>query len=223
LEQANGGVLFLDEIGDMPLTMQSRLLRVLQERSVMRLGSSEETPIDILIICATHHQLTQLVAEGKFREDLYYRLNGHTLQMPSLRTRTDIVEIVIALLRRWSNGSLSSTADLRSFITERALTRITEYSWPGNIRQLENVIRALLAMRDDDPIDLIDLPDFLQQRLPGNVDGSNSPRQGKSLEAVQIRAIRAAVQTHRGNISSAARALGISRGTLYKKLRLTEN
>ncbi len=224
IEQADGGVLFLDEIGDMPLAMQTRLLRVLQERSVTRIGSSIEVSLDLSIICATHHVLAQLVADGRFREDLYYRLNGHTLRIPPLREREDLRELVVALLQRWSDSVITSAADLRLVITERALARITEYSWPGNVRQLEHAIRALLALRTHDPIDVDELPDFLQpstEREPAILADEDAAHSGNLMEAAQLETIRAVLQEHRGNISSTARALGISRGTLYSKLKLS--
>lgn len=223
IEQADGGVLFLDEIGDMPSALQSRLLRVLQGRTVTRVGESREIPIDFLLVCATHRNLQRLVTEGTFREDLYYRLHGHTLRLPPLRERSDITAVIQGLFKRWTVGDDADTSalDLLAQITPAALQCLARYSWPGNIRQLEQAIRALLALRSPDkPLDVDDLPEEISEHRVATTQRSiASPDAGRILEIAQIDAIRSALHKHRGNVSLAAKALGISRGTLYSKLK----
>ena len=217
VEQAHTGVLLLDEIGDMSLSLQSRLLRVLQERTVTRVGQNREIPVDLLVICATHRNLQELVEKGQFREDLFYRLHGYSLSVPPLRERSDAREILRGLLCRWSGAG-----DEAQLMTEEAMECLARYSWPGNIRQLEKVIRMLLALRQpDEPIGIADLPvEVRGVAAMTSVESPLMPRAGdETLEAVQIEAIHQALAKHRGNVSAAARALGISRGTLYKKLR----
>jgi len=166
IELAHGGILFLDEIGDMPLAMQSRLLRVLQECTVMRIGGDREIPVDVLFISATHHRLEQLSAQRVFREDLFYRLNGFTLRLTPLRERTDIADIIEALLRR-AYGPQGESIPLERIITSAAFVRLHSHPWPGNIRQLEQTVRQLCALRSvGRPIDVVDLADEFQ-RLEG--------------------------------------------------------
>lgn len=213
IELADRGLLFLDEIGDMSLTLQTRLLRVLQERTVTRVGDHREIPVDLLVVCATHRNLHELVAKGAFREDLFYRLNGYSLQLPALRDRADMRAIIEALMRRWNEG------DEDELITEDAIDCLADYSWPGNIRQLEQVIRALLALRSPDaPIDVADLPAHVRgfRSSPREASASDS---STTLDTMERKAIQQALATHGGNVSAAAKALGISRGTLYKKMK----
>lgn len=223
IEHAQGGVLFLDEIGDMPVAMQSRLLRVVQERSITRIGDSREMAVDVLVISATHHRLEQLVARGEFREALFYRLNGFRLRLPALRERKDVVEIIEALLRRWDSaeGANAGCAELGELITSRALARLLGHSWPGNIRQLEQTIRALTALRRPHlPIDMTDLPEDLRG-VQGDDESCGFARNSKPslLDDAENRVIQQALRDHGNNISSAARALDISRTTLYRKLK----
>lgn len=206
-------------------TLQSRLLRVLQERVVTRVGYSREVPVDVLVICATHRNLQELMEKGEFREDLFYRLNGYSLDVPPLRERSDIRAIIRGLLRSWSgSGERASDNDNAQLITDEAMGSLARYSWPGNIRQLETVIRALLALRNSDaPIGVADLPsEVYRAAVAGSVKPAISQcARGDALEAAQIDAIQQALAKHRGNLSAAARALGVSRGTLYKRLRST--
>jgi len=223
LEQANQGLLFLDEIGDMSLQLQSRLLRVLQERTVTRVGDTKEIALDLLVVCATHRNLQDLVSKGAFREDLFYRLHGYSLRVPALRERADVRAIIGGLFRRWGQecehgGSLETGA----LVTDESIECLARYSWPGNIRQLEQSIRALLALRGADaPIDIADLAPEVRaagfaakEEAPASPDGA-----GCTLEDVQFEAIQQALAKHGGNVSTAAKSLGISRGTLYKKMK----
>jgi transcriptional regulator of acetoin/glycerol metabolism len=217
--QANGGSLFLDEIGDMPLNMQAHLLRVLQERRVTPLGSTKSIPVDFALICATNRNLRDLITGGTFREDLYYRINGLVLKMPPLRERTDLEAVVGNLLAAESNG-------IRYTVAPDIMQLFRQHRWPGNIRQLKNVLRTAMVMADDDheirrehlsedfledigPAPRIDAPKIAQRP-----DGSSA-----KLEDLEVSAIRQALERHRGNVSATARELGISRNTIYRKLQ----
>lgn len=217
--QANKGTLFLDEIGDMPLSLQGRLLRVLQERQVMPLGSAKSTAVDLSIVCATHRNIRNEVAAGRFREDLYYRLNGFRILLPSLRQREDLEQLVSLITWTESGGKNIRLAPE----TARAFRK---FSWPGNIRQLQMVLRTALALvGDGDTITLEHLPDdFVQEsqktempKEPADVMFSTNSVTG-GLARVELDAIKRAVEAAEGNISEAARHLGISRKTLYRKL-----
>ena len=222
IEQAQSGVLFLDEIGDMALALQSRLLRVVQERVVTRVGDTREIPVDILVLSATHSRLEQRVARGEFREDLFYRLNGCTLRLPPLREREDVRDIVSELLLYYDalhhHGRRSNLDDL---IALPAFERLVAHRWPGNIRQLEQTIRGLLALRVPPAvIQIDDLPEGLRP-TPAVCGEPTLPSQtGTSLlEAAQEQLIHHVLREQGGNITAAARILGISRTTLYTKLR----
>ncbi len=219
IEQAHGGTLLLDEIGDMPAALQCRLLRVLQNRTVTRIGETRETPVDIIVICATHRLLDALVSEGRFREDLYYRLNGYTVLLPPLRKRADLGAIIRGLFRRWgAEGADDSTFDVHRLIDPAALERLMRHAWPGNIRQLKQTIRSMLALRTGDAaLSTEDLPDFLRSACRDAAPPAAAA--GRQMDAMQIHAIRAALEEHEGNISLAARSLGVSRGTVYSKLK----
>ena len=207
LLQAHGGTLFLDEIGDMPLALQARLLRVLQERRVAPLGAGDEQDLDVALICATHRDLKRLVAEQRFREDLYYRVNGVSLRLPALREREDLAAIVRGLLDKSGGRGVSLDPPLTALLDG--------FDWPGNIRQLEMVLRTALAMRevDEQVLTLDHLTDCLLDELASEVAPSGSLRDN------EMELIRAALARHQGNVSAAAGALGISRATLYRKLK----
>lgn len=207
LMQAHGGTLFLDEIGDMPLSLQARLLRVLQERKVAPLGAGEEQSIDIAVICATHRDLKRLVQESAFREDLYYRVNGVSLRLPSLRERDDLAGMIAAMLGKLGAGQVSLTQELTDLLGR--------YDWPGNIRQLDMVLRSALAMREpgESVLGLDHLTDSLQEELTA------SCRQPGSIRESELELIRSSLERHQGNVSAAADSLGISRATLYRKLK----
>jgi len=252
LLQADGGTLFLDEIGDMPQPLQARLLRVLQERVVNPLGSNKAIPVDVHLVCATHRRLKDWVAAGKFREDLYYRLNGLTVNLPALRARNDLAALIdLILVRVAPAGKVPQVAP-------EVMELFLRHPWPGNIRQLSNLLRTALVMADeDDMIGLVHLPDdFLEEFEAINVRGASpvgaddpevqpaavsqpasaaaapfrpQPQQepfGRSaapaasdLETNTLTLIQRTLEQHSGNVSAAARQLGISRNTLYRKLR----
>ncbi|EIM18053.1 sigma-54-dependent Fis family transcriptional regulator [Pseudomonas chlororaphis] len=208
LQQAHGGTLFLDEIGDMPLALQARLLRVLQDRKVAPLGAGEEQDIDIALICATHRDLKQQVADKQFREDLFYRVNGISVMLPALREREDFDALLEVLLAKLGSPGVALAEDLRQLLAG--------YHWPGNIRQLEMVLRTALAMREEGEaaLGLDHLPDSMLDDL----NASERPATG-SIRENQLELIRQALDSHQGNVSAAADALGISRATLYRKLK----
>ncbi|MCF5225642.1 sigma-54-dependent Fis family transcriptional regulator [Pseudomonas syringae] len=201
LEAAHGGTLLLDEIGDMPAALQTRLLRVLQEREITRLGSSKRRPLDVRVISATHCDLAQRMAARQFRQDLYYRLNGLSVPLPALREREDLDILIERLRLRHAGPPLHSLA----------LQALHRQSWPGNVRQLEQTLRLASALAQGEAlIRLEHLPMELQQLPMAAPDGD--------LEATLRRAVESALVANGGNISAAAAQLGISRTTLYKKL-----
>ena len=213
LVEADGGTLFLDEIGDMPLDLQSVLLRVLETRRVVPLGSVEEIPIDIALVCASHRSLHQMVAAGLFRADLLFRLNGLMVSLPALRERTDFDALAISLLDEEAAG--------RSVhLSTQALVRLRSHRWPGNIRQLKNALRVALALLEDHEDVLAEehLPDELLEDV-GRADAHGVTSSSRDLRSTELRLIRDCLARHGGNVSAAARELGITRTTLYRKLR----
>ncbi|PPE69111.1 sigma-54-dependent Fis family transcriptional regulator [Caldimonas thermodepolymerans] len=214
IREADGGTLFLDEIGDMPLALQARLLRVLQERQVVPLGGGQPVAVDFQLVCATHRRLRDEVAAGRFREDLYYRINGLTLQLPPLRERTDLPALVDALLQEVAPGQ-----DMQ--LAPEVAAAFGRYRWPGNLRQLANVLRTACALAEDgDPaIGWAQLPDDIAEELNRPAAGRELHDADTDLRQQAARAVQQAVQAAHGNLSEAARRLGISRNTLYRKLR----
>ena len=208
LVQAHGGTLFLDEIGDMPLALQARLLRVLQERKVAPLGGGEEQALDIALICATHRDLKQEVLAQRFREDLYYRVNGLCVQLPPLRERDDLPALCRQLLAGMGGENLRLDNGLNELLAQ--------YHWPGNIRQLEMLLRTAMAMRDEGEtlLTLEHLPDCTLDDLRESAPGARQEACGQGAAAIQQ-----ALDRHQGDVMAAARALGISRATLYRKLK----
>lgn len=226
IAEAHRGTLFLDEIGDMPYALQTRLLRVLQARMVAPLGSAKERPVDFALICATHHNLRERVAQGAFREDLYYRINGLFVALPPLRERSDLEIVIDKLLRA------ERFVDRPVTIDAAVLEVFHQHRWPGNIRQLSNVLRAACAMLDahESTIGLAHLPaDFLEElrtacrgeSMEGRLDlrrDDSSQDAGRSLDDVTASTVDKALEASRGNVSAAARMLGVSRGTLYRRM-----
>lgn len=201
LREADGGVLFLDEIGDMPLAMQARLLRVLQEREVTPLGGGPAQKVDIRLICATHRDLRARVDEGGFRADLYYRLCHYPLSLPPLRERGDVAAIAQAMLDGMGAAKRGVT------LSPELARAIRGYRWPGNLRELANLLATLLALADDGAtLTLEQLPAALR------ADMASAGR------AVTDSALAQVLRRCGGNASAAARALGISRATLYRRL-----
>lgn len=205
IREADGGVLFLDEIGDMPLSLQTRLLRVLQEKTVTPLGSRHACSVDFALICATNRNLDTLVAAGEFREDLLYRIQEFSLCISPLRQRAHVDRFILSL---WHELG----ADKRGIrLAPDALAALARYSWPGNVRQLLSTLKVLLALADDDNlIALEDLPEQFNALLPLCAE-ANTVSQAESE-------VFAAIRNANGNISQAAKLLGVSRSTLYRKM-----
>jgi transcriptional regulator of acetoin/glycerol metabolism len=215
--QANGGTLFLDEIGDMPFSLQARLLRVLQERMVTPLGSDKSIPVNVELICATNHNLRKRIAEGLFREDLYYRLNGLVVKLPPLRERTDLECVVKKILGAETEGGGHRIAD-------EVLGLFRRHKWPGNFRQLTNLLRTAVIMAgDEEEIGLRHMPDdFLDDIDDTAACAAPSAEQmiasGANLGEMELNVILKSLEANGGNVSATARALGISRNTIYRKL-----
>ncbi len=208
IEYAEGGTFFLDEVGDLPLSLQAKILRFLQERVIERVGGRVEIPVDVRVICATHRELPTLIANGGFREDLYYRISEITLAVPPLRDRAgDVLVLARALLSRYCKEH--QRGELRGFSAE-ALAGLEYHPWPGNVRELENKIKRAVIMAEGSLIKLEDL-DLATHAAPVT-DALNlrQVRDDAERKAVQ----RALIQTDH-NISQAADLLGVSRPTLY--------
>ncbi|WP_321961921.1 sigma-54-dependent Fis family transcriptional regulator [Paraburkholderia sp. J7] len=229
IAQAHGGTLFLDEIGDMPLAQQVRLMRVLQERAVVPLGGTRAVPVDLRIVCATHRDLRAMIAEGTFREDLYYRINGLVVTLPSLAERTDLDALVARMLeivRREVPG-----APMR--LTPAVQACFARCRWPGNLRQLASTLRTAAIMAEgEDAIDMEHLPEDLMHDCDpasecaqqsgdatAECEASDTDREPARLSVWQSRLIEETLARHSGNVSAAARELGLARNTVYRHLR----
>jgi transcriptional regulator with GAF, ATPase, and Fis domain len=206
-EVASGGTLLLDEIGEMSLAMQAKLLRVLQEGEVRPVGSERSTKIDVRVIGATHRDLAAMVRDGRFREDLYYRLAVLVIPVPPLRERTeDLPALVEHFVRRWAGGR-----KLR--VTRDALVVLASAPWPGNIRQLENELRRAMVLCDE-VLDVEHLsPELLQ---PGRTGAAGGLTLRDQLDALERRLLMEALRRAGGNQTHAAKALGVSRFGLQK-------
>jgi transcriptional regulator of acetoin/glycerol metabolism len=210
-EEADGGTLFLDEIGELPLDVQPHLLRVLQDGIVTRIGESRTRNVNVRIISATNRNLRAVIGDGRFREDLYYRLAVATLSLPPLRARQrDITLLAEHFVERFAKRS-GTPAKMISAELRQALS---QYSWPGNIRELKNTLESMSQLADGDVLDLADLP--LECRGPGVV--SEVPKL-MGLKARERETIIAAIDEHGGNLRQVAQTLGIARSTLYVKMR----
>jgi DNA-binding NtrC family response regulator len=216
LQSANGGTVFLDEIGELPLELQAKLLRFLQEKEVRPVGSNQKFKVDVRVIAATNRDLEAAYREGDFRKDLYFRLNVITVHLPSLREhRSDIPLLVQWFLDRSSRGSDAQ-------VTSAAMKRLLQYEWPGNVRELENCVERATALGDGKTIDAGDLP-------PAIVGGLASPGEGQAsqasslssndLEDIERATIQRVFDQVNGDKVVAGKMLGISRATLYRKLK----
>lgn len=220
-EQANGGTIFLDEIGDIPLVTQAKLLRVLQERQFERIGSNETIRVDVRILAATNRNLEQAIAEGKFREDLFHRLNVVTIRIPPLsERRDDVCRLTEYFLHRFSQELGISVPP----ISEDAMLTLKTYHWPGNVRELEHCIHRALIFTQGYPIQKDDILQALEQSGPTESGKSEyTPKDGihvgMSLEEVEKQFILMTLASTNGNKKEAARILGISRRAIYDKLK----
>ncbi|MCH1931134.1 sigma-54-dependent Fis family transcriptional regulator [Shewanella sp. A25] len=232
IRQAHGGFLFLDEIGEMPLAAQSRLLRVLQEREVVPVGSNQSFKVDIQIIAATHMDLESLVAQDLFRQDLFYRLNGLQVRLPALRERQDIERIIHKLHRRYRSSAQTLCSDL--------LGKLLGYDWPGNLRELDNLMQVACLMAEGEAVlDITHLPDYLSKKITEmfaepealtkqrHVGDIRVPLARVAGSAGNIDSLHGAINQNvlqvyhacDGNVSQCAKRLGISRNALYRKLK----
>ncbi len=223
--QADGGTLFLDEIGDMPLHLQTRLLRVLSEHEIMPLGADTPLAVDLTVVAASHRDLRRLIADGLFREDLYYRLCGATLHLPPLRLRADKSFLIDRILQQEAQ-QVGQDAQL----SDSALASLLKFDWPGNLRQLRNALRFALAVCDGGYIKATDLPQELIAAEPGDpASPAESSLASTSLSAsLQVAAAKqtpvaekllAALRQHRWNVTAAARDLGLCRATVYRRMK----
>lgn len=215
VEAADRGTLFLDEVGELPPDMQVKLLRVLQEGELPKIGAVTPTRVDVRVIAATHRNLQAMVEDGTFRDDLYYRLAVVPLRIPPLRERReDIPELIEVLFARAKERHGLSGVRLSA----GALRRLAGYHWPGNVRQLENVLERLLVLAPAETITEEDLPEELNQTLPSIQPWSDLPEEGISLEAVERDLIQRSLDRFHGNQTQAARYLDISRRTLIYRM-----
>ncbi|RVU30255.1 sigma-54 dependent transcriptional regulator [Neptunomonas marina] len=239
-EMANNGTLFLDEIGDMPMAMQVKLLRVLQERCFERVGGSKTVHVDVRVIAATHKNLEQMIAEGKFREDLFYRLNVYPIETPPLREREgDVARLTDYLANQAQQVGLGQL-----ILSGPARMALDQYDWPGNVRELANLVERLAIMHPDEEVNLLDLPDKYRAGLDlGDFPMSSSvvaesptaeqpylsrndlmlPEDGidlkAQLESIEQDYIRAALQRTNQVVARAAKLLGVRRTTLVEKMK----
>ena len=212
IEVANGGILFLDEVGDLPMALQAKLLRFLQERVIERIGGRSEIAVDVRVICATHRDLPELIQAGQFREDLYYRINEATIKVPPLRDRQgDDLLLARALLERFAT---QLKRPIKGF-TPQAIEAIEAYDWPGNVRELENRVKRAVIMADGNQISLDDL------ELPSKEGaGDQEPFNLREVrEQAESRAILRALARTDGNVSKTSELLGVTRPTLYNLMK----
>jgi two-component system response regulator HydG len=214
--RATHGTIFLDEIGDLPLGMQPKLLRVLQERTVRPLGTSNEIPVDVRVVAATNRDLESAIEEHRFREDLYFRLNVIPIALPPLRARgSDILLLTQHLLLRAAEREKKNILGVSSSTAERLLT----YSWPGNVRELQNCIEHAVALARYEQISPEDLPDKIRSYKSSHIlIAADNPSELVPMEEVERRYILRVLEAVAGNKTAAARVLGIERKTLYRKL-----
>lgn len=223
-EQASGGTIFLDEVGDLPLAMQVKLLRVLQENTVQRVGGRKEIPVNVRVVAATNHDLQDLVAQGRFRLDLFYRLNVIPIRLPALRERPDDIRPLV----RYHLNQINQLYQRNIGVTPGALDRLAQYSWPGNIRQLRNVLERLAllstgpALRDEDVMQVM-----ASERAPGPVATRNTPdvapsviRPYQTVQFAERGRIERALEDTQGNKSRAAQLLGMTLRQLNYRIKV---
>jgi DNA-binding NtrC family response regulator len=214
MEEANGGTFFLDEIGDMPLALQAKLLRVLQERKIKPVGQNTFKDIDVRILAATHKNLNQLIARGLFREDLYYRLSVIPITLPALRERPDDIPLFAEFfLKRFVELNHS---EVKGF-TKEAIAKLKTMPWEGNVRQLENTIERAIILCDEPFIDVPHICHVEPQTLPFVHENEDDHLQSLSIREMEKRCLEAALEKAHGRKQKAAKLLGISRKTLYRK------
>jgi transcriptional regulator of acetoin/glycerol metabolism len=205
IREADGGILFLDEIGDMPLNLQARLLRVLQDQQVTPLGGGQSVKVDFALLCATNQDLQRLANTGAFRADLFYRIQDFSLSLQPLRERKERQQLILEFFK------LLGESEPTTRLSQTAISALVQYEWPGNFRQLVSTIRTLLVLSDAEAvIELHQLPDAIQASL------NNSKQNHSNLKSLTQTTIESALKENNNNISATARQLGIHRSTLYR-------
>jgi DNA-binding NtrC family response regulator len=220
-EEAQGGTCFLDEIGGISANLQARLLRVLQEHEVRRVGGKDWLPVDVRVVAATHYNLAEAVKHGQFRQDLFYRLNVVAIHLPPLRQRSDDIPLLAQhFLRLYCTENIKTI----STISDRAMELLCSYSWPGNIRELENAIEQAVALSYQSVLMPEDLPRDVREQdaarfsTEGAEDGQFQFPDTPSLEEVKRRYVLHALKQTQGNVSATARMLNVDRRSLYRML-----
>jgi DNA-binding NtrC family response regulator len=213
-EIAHGGTVFLDEVGEIPLELQAALLRVLQERKIRPVGATEYRDVDVRIVAATNRPLERLVAEGKFRQDLYYRLNVVAIRVPPLRERKDDIPLLVEhFIRRYEARGARKV----SGISREALHLMQRYDWPGNVRELEHAVERACTLGKTERIEVEDLPPSLLESVRTKSEPTSGA--GQSIEEMEIAAIRRLLAECEGDTARVARILKIDRSTLYRKIK----
>jgi two-component system, NtrC family, response regulator HydG len=212
-EAAHGGTLFLDEVGEVPLAMQVKLLRTLQEREVRRVGENQSRKVDVRILAATHRNLLEEVAAGRFRQDLYYRLRVIELKVPALRERREDLLPLARLLLAEASERLGRRV---SGLSPSAADQLLRYSWPGNVRELQNALERAVALCEGSRVEPEDLPEEVRAAPPNLLPGEGAPQRLEDMERTYILAVLA---QNGGNRARTAAQLGIGPATLYRKLK----
>jgi DNA-binding NtrC family response regulator len=215
-EYADGGTLFLDEIGDMPTAMQAKLLRVLESGEIVRVGSNEPKHVNVRLISATNHDLQELIKQGRFREDLYFRITGANVHLPALRDRREDIPLLVRYYLNYHSHRMNRPTPS---INDQAMHALMQFDWTGNVRQLINVIQNMVLICPNDAITI--------DQVPGEIrsGGAEAPSQqigslvGLNLDQIEKHAIRNALRVNQGNREATATMLGIGERTLYRKLK----
>ncbi|MCA1629418.1 MAG: sigma 54-interacting transcriptional regulator, partial [Acidobacteria bacterium] len=215
-EVADRGTLFLDEIGELDISMQAKLLRALQEREIRRVGGTRPIKIDVRVVCATNRDLRAMVADGRFRDDLYYRINVLSIDVPPLRERRDDIPVLIDFFLK---KHTRNTSRLIRGLTPEARAVMTDYAWPGNVRQLESAIERAILLAESDLISIEDLPLEVRQEARPQTEGAfKLPSEGISFEEFERNLIMQAMERTDFNITKAAKLLGLTFRTLQYRL-----
>ena len=218
--EATGGTLFLDEIGEMPVEMQAKLLRVLQDRRVRPVGGNQEIPFDTRIVSATNRDIESRIQDGRFREDLFYRINVVRVHVPPLRGRG---RDVLLLAQKFVDRQAKLQGRSVQGISSQAAQKLLDYEWPGNVRELENCIERAVTLTQFENITVDDLPDKIRDYQATHlIIGSDDPEELPTLEEVELRYIRRVLRAVGGNKTKAARIIGVDRRTLYRRLERIE-
>jgi DNA-binding NtrC family response regulator len=215
IRSADNGTVFFDEVGELSASVQAKLLRTIQEREVRPLGSTTSHTVDVRFVCATNRDLEREVGEGRFREDLLYRLNVITLRVPALRERKEDIPLLVRYFLKTLKSEHSPVEEL----SDEVISILQDYDWPGNVRELENVIRRALALGGKAYIEAQDLPEGILSGSRRSSAVAPPVARAASLEAYELEAIRSALKLSSGNRRKAAEILQIGEATLYRKLR----